>query len=136
MIRRILAVLAIVTLVGGVVIYKLWTKPHPAIGGATVSISATDLTKEYLKDERSADSLYLNKTIEVSGIIKEVNKDTSGVSLTLESGNDLASVSCTMDIFKTKADNSFAVGERAVLKGVCLGKNAFDINVDRCERVK
>ena len=136
MIKKIGIAILIVAAIGATVAYKMWTKPHEGVGAATLTVTAPNLMAQYNQNEKDADATYLNKTIDVSGKIKDVNKDSSGVSLTLETGDEMSTVSCTLDKFAKQPREDYAIGEEVIMKGVCLGKNSFDINIDRCVPAK
>ena len=60
-----------------------------------------------------ANSKYLDKIIEVSGVVKESTTDENGMtSLTLESGNDMFGVICQLDNLTTHNRTNFQEGEK------------------------
>ena len=93
-------------------------------------ISATDLQKAFEGNETTANSSYLNKVIEVTGIIGDIKTGEGGtVNVSLETGNPLSSVICT---FQSMTDPSkFKTGDQITLRGQCSGF-LMDILLNNC----
>jgi flagellar basal body-associated protein FliL len=76
-----LAVVLVVALVGAVIIIKMINKPHQNLKELKpdVTIDAPSLVIDYSRDATVADSSYLNKKVEVTGIVEQVtqNQDSS-----------------------------------------------------------
>jgi len=134
--KKILLVLLALALVGGSVGYYLWNKPHENIRSAKtdMAIDAAQLFQEYNVDETASNAKYLEKTIAVSGKVKEVTKEEGSVKVALETGNEFG-VLCVLDEFSSHPRTDFPVGETVTFKGKCSGLN-FDVQIDRCVEVK
>jgi len=94
------------------------------------TITATDFQKAFEKDETAANSLYLNKIIEVTGIIESVKPgEDNAVSISLKTENPLSAVISTFqkvpDAAKLKA------GEKVTIRGECSGF-LMDILLNNC----
>ncbi len=130
----------IAAFVGGFIAYRMWTKPHENIDSRKVdiSISSKELGAAYGRNSNAADSLFSNKTLQITGKIVEVEKDSSNNigSLTLESLDSTNTISCTLDIFSKTAKVAYQVGQTVKMKGICMGVNGGDIQIDRCVSVK
>nr|WP_314838723.1 hypothetical protein [uncultured Flavobacterium sp.] len=87
----------------------------------TVSTSATNLMNEYNSNQEKSDSLYLNKTIEVTG---KVTKETDSV-VVLDS-----IVFC---LFIKKKRNKL-LNSRLSVKGKCIGYDELfqEVKLDQC----
>ncbi|OXA85995.1 OB-fold protein [Flavobacterium hercynium] len=85
------------------------------------SITAAALIKAYTSDPVKADSLYLNKTIEVQGV---VTKETDSVMI-LDN-----KVFCLF----TKKNNAKLLSTETVIKGKCIGYDELfeEIKLDQC----
>ncbi|MBK7306257.1 MAG: hypothetical protein IPI88_03970 [Chitinophagaceae bacterium] len=93
----LLSVLVILA-TGGVVGYKMYTKPHRSVAKAkTIQISATDLVLAYEKNEAGANSLYLDKVLEVKGEVNEVSKNQKGETVITLKGSDMSGLICTLE---------------------------------------
>ena len=92
---------------------------------ATHSITATELFEDYSIDASKADSLYLNKTIEVQGEISGADN----VSLEL---NEVIFCSFNSPVASTRS------GSRVAVKGRCIGFDELfgQVKLDQCTIVK
>ena len=91
----------------------------------TYSITATELFEDYSIDASKADSLYLNKTIEVKGEISGADD----VSLEL---NEVIFCSFNSPVASTRS------GGRVAVKGRCIGFDELfgQVKLDQCTIVK
>lgn len=97
-----------------------------------ISVKATDLIAAFIKQEDTANALYLGKIISVIGNVVEVQneKDTS---LTLFLGDTLqiSKVSCLIDKMHIANAKKIALGDNVSIKGVCTGF-LMDVELNRC----
>lgn len=93
-------------------------------------ISAVDLQKAFEENESLAVSTYVNKVLEVNGIIESVKKGEQNVlSITLKAGSDLSAVICT---FPAETDSSkFIPGNQITVRGDCSGF-LMDVLLNNC----
>lgn len=112
-----------------VTVIKLWNKKlDNAEDVKGISISAVEITKEYNADEKAANAKYLNKAIEVSGTISGVSKNQDGgIVVTLDSGDPMAEVQCTLRDSTANPEK----GKNVVIKGFCGGNN-MGVVLTRC----
>ena len=98
MIKNILIAIGVLVLIGICTGIYMWNKPHKKVEDAKgISITAEALSQEYNKNEKAADVKYLNKAIEVSGTISEIDKNQDGgLMVILKTENPMAGVQCTM----------------------------------------
>jgi hypothetical protein len=85
------------------------------------SLTAKKLLEDYNEDPKNADSIYLNKTIEITGL---VTKETDS-SLILEN-----SVFC---LFKEKLKDKM-INNKTTIKGKCIGYDELfmEVKIDQC----
>lgn len=97
-------------------------------------ITATALQKAFEDDETAASTKYINKIIEVTGIIASVKPAENNIlSISLVTGNDISSVIST---FPAIADPSkFTVGSAITLRGECSGF-LMDVLLNNCAVIK
>ena len=78
--KKIIGALLVVALIGGVVAYKMYNKPHRDIDAeqAVATMSAGELFNLYESHEDSANTLYLDKVVEVTGTISELSENSAG----------------------------------------------------------
>jgi hypothetical protein len=93
-------------------------------------ITASLLQKEFEDDETAASTKYINKILEVTGMIASVKPAGNNVlSISLVTGSDLSSVICT---FPAIADTSkFSTGDEIALRGECSGF-LMDVLLNNC----
>jgi hypothetical protein len=93
-------------------------------------ISAVDLQKAFEENETSAASTYVNKVLEVTGIIGSVKTGENNVlSIVLKTGSDLSTVICT---FPPGTDPAkFIPGNQITVRGECSGF-LMDVLLNNC----
>lgn len=104
------------------------SKAHPDF-----VITATALLKEFEDNETSASAKYVNKILEVDGIIGSINTAKDNIlTISLRTESDLSSVICT---FPAVADPSkFRAGDSITLRGECSGF-LMDVLLNNCAAV-
>ncbi len=92
-------------------------------------MTAQALSKAYNINEKMADSLYLNKAIEVSGTVSEIEKNQDGgTMIVLQTDDPMAGVQCTM----REKDVTVAQGAQVVIKGFCSGNGITGVSLTDC----
>lgn len=133
--KIILGAIALVLLIGALVGYRMYNKPHRDLANVTADyqVSATELFTDYEAGETEANTKYLDKVIRVEGEILNVNTDESGqTSLTLDAGGIMGGVICQLDPDIGKGN--FSKGQRVTLNGLCTGM-LMDVVLVRCKPV-
>ena len=113
-----------------------YNKPHAGVGNKApeVQISVADLYNEYQRDELNADKKFLNRIIEVTGEVTDVQTTSGSTIITLSLAGELGGVSCRLatnenpniDSHKTKI---------MTIKGKCSGF-LMDVNLVDCVIIK
>ena len=86
-------------------------------------------------NELDANTKYLDKIMEVSGTVKEVNTGGKGmVSVTLDTESGMFGVICQMDNLTQHDRLDFKEGEKIKLKGICTGV-LMNVILVRCVEV-
>jgi hypothetical protein len=93
-------------------------------------ITAVDIQKAFEDSEAAANSKYVNKIIEVTGIIESIKPgDNKTLSISLKTASPLSSVNCT---FQSAPDTSrIKVSELIKLRGECSGF-LMDVLLNNC----
>lgn len=96
-------------------------------------ITSTALQKEFEDNEKTASARYINKIIEVSGVISSVTPaDSNYLNIALKTGNEMSSVICT---FHALVDGSaFKSGSEITIRGECSGF-LMDVLLNNCTHV-
>jgi polyisoprenoid-binding protein YceI len=109
--------LLIVAMVGFLVVKMMYKKAERNLENENaIVVNNIELVKAYQANEANANTLYLNKTIEVSGIVSIVEKTENQTSVTLSTADSLPKV---IAIFSSS--QNILVNDSVVLKGICTG---------------
>lgn len=114
--------------------YYLFNKKHVSVAEVKpdFSMDAHSLVSEYDSNEKSANSKYLGKVIEVKGVVAEKMKNQKGnYNVTLQ-GPDISGIGCE---FEPAAQNNvmqIKEGQEVTIKGVCTGVLMDVVMVDCC----
>ncbi|MCU0462130.1 MAG: OB-fold putative lipoprotein [Bacteroidales bacterium] len=97
-------------------------------------ITASELQKEFESDESGSTAKYVNRIIEVSGIIGSVKRGEQNiVSVTLKTESDFSVVICT---FPPATDpEKLVTGKNVTIRGECSGF-LMDVLLNNCAVVK
>jgi hypothetical protein len=124
---------AIVSLLGVAYAWYQWNKPaRDAKDEQGISITADALFLAYSNNQKAADSLCLDKTIEVSGVIVKAGVNQEGQqNVELKTSQDNGTVFCTL-----KEKSILQPGQTVTLKGICKGYRDqmlfFDVVLTDC----
>jgi len=120
----VIAVLIIV-LVALVVFLYVFRKSKDSVEGMKPDfvMSSNELVSAFESDEKIANDKYVNKIIEVSGVIAEINDDSAYVTYVLRDDNAFSGVSCSIKKSKTgkQSEKKYEIGDSITLKGICNG---------------
>lgn len=110
--------------------WYVWNKPHAKVEDAKgITVTAQALAKEYTADEKTADTKYLNKAIEVSGTVSETEKNQDGgLMVVLQTDDPTAGVQCTMRDKNATANK----GQTVTIKGFCSGNGITGVSLTDC----
>jgi hypothetical protein len=125
--RGLIFLLAGLLMVTGIFCY-LYNKPgRSAASEKGIMVSAEELARAFEKDEKAANKIYLDKTLDVKGVISEINSNQQGKTVIVLQGTDMAGVQCTL--LQTK--DGLKKNDSIHLKGICTGF-LTDVVIDRC----
>jgi hypothetical protein len=121
--KKIIIGILVLGILSAFVAYKMYNKPHLNVGEASadISISAEKILGDFSADEMTANLKYLEKIIEVKGVISELNIEKQKGIITLKTTDDFGSVLCHLSEEATKKMSVFQVGEIITVKGICTG---------------
>jgi hypothetical protein len=137
MIKKILIIVLLIAVGVGLYAYYQFNKPHTDIASAkpVASLSAEDLFSQFETDEVRANTSYIGKIIEVTGVVSTVEKGGKGdVNVLMLVEGQMFGVALNFD--KGKADpGDFKEGTTLTIKGECAGMLS-DVVLIRCVIVK
>jgi len=125
--RSIYIILSLLALITCFCIYRLLSHPdvkrvsHPP----DTTISARALTEAYDNGEGHADSLFLDKTLLVSGIVNRIRLDESGRYVATLEGRfpGKTAVDCVLDSLYKADQPDLSVGDTISITGRCAGRS-------------
>lgn len=117
--KIILTLLLAGAVTGGIIVYRIFTKPHRDVSTETaIAIKAQQLFEAFKADEAAANAKYLDKAIEIEGEVLDQSSNQDGQSVVnFKTDDAFFVINCT---FKTNP------GELKPLttirfKGICTG---------------
>lgn len=116
--RTLLLILSSIIIIAGIAGWRYVNKPVTQVEDAdALVINAERLSDEYAKDEAASNKKYLDKALEVSGIVAEVSKNQDGKTVVLLQADDpMSGVQCTF-----RNDVAIVAGKPVTVKGFCTG---------------
>ena len=135
--HAVLAGVAIVILaLAGMGLYW-YNKPHTGVGNKApdVQISAADLYSAYQRDEINADKKFLNKIVEVTGEVTEVQNTSGSIIVTLGVPGEMGGVNCRLTTVGKNPDTTSYQTKIITIKGKCSGF-LMDVNLVDCVIIK
>lgn len=120
---------SILTIIGVITLVSFWAlhyidKSPDKITADThveVKISSTDLLASFIEDESKANSDFVERVIEVKGVVKEVTFLNNRYTVLLQGQGEYACLICDMDKDEINQINEVGIGDTITLKGVCKG---------------
>ncbi|PQJ78363.1 OB-fold protein [Polaribacter porphyrae] len=121
--KKIIVVLLILGMLGGVVGYKMYNKPHVNVNDtkADFSVNANAFLNEFSTDETKANTKYLEKIVSVKGIISSIKVENNKGIISLKTDDDFGSIQCHLSDEATKSINNLKEGQNITVKGICTG---------------
>jgi len=86
-----------------------------------VKLEATQLYADFMQDETGANEKYLNKILEVTGVVSTVQNGRGGTSVLLRTSDPAHGVRCRFDQKPGQSERKYEVGESVQFKCVCSG---------------
>jgi len=122
---KFLLAFAVIGIVFGAVMYfYTFYKPHRNLSGekAVAKIEAAALMAAFEANDSIANDTYLDKALQVTGIIGEIipNDNTYTINLKVE-GVDFGGVKCTIDPAEAIKSEGLQLGQTVTLKGQVTG---------------
>ncbi len=111
-----------------------YNRPHKNVSHMSTDFKteASQLFTEFEEDETAANAKYLDKVIEVSGIISNITAEQEEAqSITIETENMMFGIIGELDPLSTHKTNDLKKGDRVTLKGICSGMLS-DVILVRC----
>jgi hypothetical protein len=100
--------------------YRYYNKGHRNVQREkAIVLSAKELFEAFESDEPSANAMYLDKVIEVNGVISEISSNQEKNTIViLDADNAMGGVACTLENTDGK---TFEKKSHISIKGICTG---------------
>jgi hypothetical protein len=106
-----------------------YKKPETVDDKKGIVIDAAALSGAYTSNEKTADSLYLNKVIEVTGTVSETEQNQDGgLMVILKTDDPVVGVQCAL----RDKGATVAVGQTVTVKGFCSGNGITGVSLTDC----
>nr|WP_205783246.1 hypothetical protein [Allomuricauda hymeniacidonis] len=86
-----------------------------------IRVQAKDLLASFLTDEASANKKYVERIIEVQGIVKEITFFNNRYTVLLQGDGEYVCIMCDMEDDQQSQVEKLSVGDPIILKGICKG---------------
>ncbi len=122
------ALVIIVILLAGVVTYGLYLWNKPAKSAASEELFATtdaaSIYQEFYNNPEVSAKKYLNKNLQISGVVESFSQDSIGSKCVLATGSmDMGVVSISF----LENNATLQVGQSIVIRGLCAGYLADEL---------
>ena len=101
---------------------------------AEFMFGASALVNEFITDEQMANSLYLDKVIQVTGTVNNIVDNGSIIVVSLKDPESTSGVLCSFDKSALSTDK-LTLGSTITVKGVCTGF-LLDVVLTKCSLVE
>jgi hypothetical protein len=121
-------------LIAAFVAYNIYNKPHVNVGetSSDITITAAEILNNFTVDETSANAIYLEKIIEVIGVISDIKVERKKGIITLKTNDDFGNVLGHLSDEATNNISTLKIGQTVTLKGICTGY-LMDVILVKCE---
>ncbi|MCC6287697.1 MAG: hypothetical protein IT249_07415 [Chitinophagaceae bacterium] len=110
-----------------------YNKPREGVASKSTdaSVRALQLYEAFNNNEAEANKIYLNKVIEVKGMVDDLANSGEEIILTLGLQPTGGGISCRFSPGKEVVEKNITKGQEITVKGRCTGFN-IDVNLTDC----
>ncbi|MEE9407954.1 MAG: hypothetical protein V3V28_07760 [Polaribacter sp.] len=121
--KKIIISIFILGFIGAFVAYKMYNKPHVNVANekADITLTANKILADFSTDETTANTKYLEKIVQVKGVVSKVEVENEIGIITLETNDEFGSVICHLTPLASKNITKIKERQELVLKGICTG---------------
>ncbi|MFT3747421.1 MAG: hypothetical protein QM768_03865 [Agriterribacter sp.] len=114
-----------------------YNKPREGVSSksADTRVTALRLYEAFSNNESEANKTYLNKVVEVKGVVDDLTDSGEDIILTLGPQTSGGGISCRFSPGKEVTEKNITTGQEITVKGRCTGFN-MDVNLTDCVIVK
>lgn len=132
----ILTLIIVGIIVGSIIWIYAFQKSDLSVVSRKVDyeLKSSDLLKNFINNEDSANKVFLDKIILVDGVIDKITEDSLSISVYLKNPMEDSGVMCGFN--KSTIDKSkFNPGKEVKIKGLCTGY-LMDVVLNKCSLEK
>jgi hypothetical protein len=109
-----------------------YNKPHRNAGSfqADVTVDAVELYNQFQHNESEANKKYMDKILEVKGMVAEIQHNGNSTSIQLDGGSPAGGINCSIS-GSVNSSSMPAKGAQVAIKGRCSGF-LMDVNLVDC----
>jgi hypothetical protein len=140
--KKILKVILIIVasiavlLLAGYLYIRFMPEKSMSKQAANFTMSSIVLVNEYNLNPEASDKKYIDRVIQVTGVISEISTDQNKATVFILRENSSATgVLCTLDKSSAKKAAKFKVGNSVTIKGSCTGM-LFEVVLNKCIIIK
>lgn len=117
--KSVISFILLVMVAGAAYAFYMWNKPQRDVTKEDgIKITAPAIFDSFNNNENSANANFLNKAIEVTGVVTDVKKNQAGKTVVfLQSNDSMFGINCT---FK-EDPGTIEKGGAITFKGICTG---------------
>ena len=141
--KTVFIILGIIALGAAIYGYLEYTRTFPSLADveASAQLNAADLITAFETDEAGATATYVDKVLEVNGILSDIRDENNVITLTLSPESGMGSILCDMDSTFAEKARKLQIDNKVTLKGECKGFNAdellgSDVILNRCVTIE
>ncbi len=126
MLRKILAIIAVLLVIGAAVGYYMWNKPHRTAEDEkpVATLTADELFNQFNTDAAGSNAKYLDKVIQVSGVVNSVKTtENNETKVSLQTPDEMGIAEISVILKAGEKADQIKDGTTVVLKGICSGFN-------------
>ncbi len=126
MLRKILAIVAVLLVIGAAVGYYMWNKPHRTAEDEkpAATLTADELFNQFNADAAGSNAKYLDKVIQVSGVVNSVKTtENNETKIALQTPDEMGIAEISVILKAGEKADLIKDGTTVVLKGICSGFN-------------
>lgn len=130
---KIVIALIPIVVIGLFIFFKIYNKPHVNVNKATaeVTITADNMLSDYQNDELMANEKYVDKVVQIRGIISNISFENGNSIITLKDPDQSSSIICHMLPEENLSVLNLKKESQINIKGICTGY-LLDVMMVRC----
>jgi DNA/RNA endonuclease YhcR with UshA esterase domain len=113
--------------------WYLYNKPHAGVANvsAEAHVTASKLCNDFELNETLANKNYLNKVLEVTGNVSDIQNENGSQIILLSSDKSMGGVSCRLSNSEKHINMAIKKSAMVTIKGKCSGY-LMDVNLVDC----